>query len=450
MRKGLAWVLALLYFPAYAAVQQQQKPQPLPPAPKPKFTPLPPPAPPPTAPAGSPTERLTLDDAIRLALQHNHALQAARTIIWQSQSQEITANLRPNPVLTVDGQFLPFFQPSQFNTNFIDENSEFDAGIQYTVERGRKRQHRLQAARDVTSVTRSQVSDNERQLIFNTGQQFVSVLLAESTLDFANQDLGSFQKVLDISQAQYQAGSLSQGDLLKIKLQLLQFQTDVSSAELAKIQAIAGLRQFVGFESVPDSFDVQGDLEYQPVHGALEDFKTLALMNRPDLRAAREGIIAARSQEALAEANGKQDLSVTFDYQHVVSTNTGAMFFSIPLAIFDRNQGEIRRTRYAITQAEQQATETTQQVVTDVVDAYQALHTNDQIVQLYQSGYLDQAKQSRDISEYAFRHGAASLLDFLDSERTYRATQLAYRQALASYMSAVEQMRQAAGTRNLP
>ncbi|MGH9675855.1 MAG: TolC family protein, partial [Candidatus Acidiferrum sp.] len=161
-------------------------------------------------------------------------------------------------------------------------------------------------------------------------------------------------------------------------------------------------------------------------------------------------VIASRSQESLAESNGKRDIGATFNYSHLGSTNTGAFFFNIQLPIFDRNQGEIARTRFVITQSEQLANETSQQVLTDVVDAYGALKSNDQIVQLYRGGYVDQARQSRDISEYAYKRGAASLLDFLDAERTYRANQLAYRQALAGYMTALEQMRQAVGTRNLP
>jgi cobalt-zinc-cadmium efflux system outer membrane protein len=170
---------------------------------------------------------------------------------------------------------------------------------------------------------------------------------------------------------------MSEGDLLKIKLQLLQFQSDVSAAKFARVQALAGLRQFLGFESVADDYDVSGDLDYRTLKATLADLKTMAAQSRPDLVAAQQG-------------------------------------------------------------------------VTDVVDAYENLRTNDQIIQLYRGGYVDQAKQSRDISEYAYRRGAASLLDYLDSERTYRANQLAYRQALANYMLAIEQLRQAVGTRDLP
>jgi len=401
------------------------------------------------APAGGQT-RITLDEAIRLSLLHNHALQAVRTTIQQSTAEEITANLRPNPALGLDAQFLPIFQPDQFSGDYIDQQAQFDAGVSYLFERGKKRQHRLQAARDITAVTRSQVSDTERQVVFNVGQQFVDVLLAESTLEFAQQDLDSFQKTVDISNERLRVGDLSQGDYLKIKLQLLQFQSDVAGAKLAKIQSLAALRQLLGFESVPDDYDVQGTLEYQPVHADVASLKTLAAMNRPDLRAAQLGVTAAESQLALQKANGKVDITGTFNYTHTAGVNSGAFYYNMPLPIFDRNQGEIQRAQFAIAQAQEQASETAQQVSTDVISAYANLQTNDQIIQLYQGGYVDQAKESRDISEYAYQKGAASLLDYLDAERTYRANQLAYRQALASYMLALEQMRQAVGARNLP
>ncbi len=393
---------------------------------------------------------ITLEDALRLAIQHNHALLALRSTILQNQAQEITANLRPNPNLAWDAQFIPLFNPSNFNSDYFDNNAQFDIGASYLFERGKKRQHRLQAAKDATSVTRSQVSDSERTLIFNVAQQFINVILAESTLQFAQQDLDSFQNTVSISDARFKAGAMSEGDFLKIKLQLLQFQTDVSTAKLNRIQALASLRQFLGFESVPDDYEITGDLDYQPENASLTDLRVLASRSRPDLLAAQEGVTAARSQEALARANGKQDLTAGLSYSHTGGVNSSTVSFSIPLAIFDRNQGEIARTGYAITQAQETASETTQQVSTDVLDAYENLHTSDQIVQLYRGGYVDQAKQSRDISEYAYRRGAASLLDFLDAERTYRANQLAYRQSLANYMLALEQLRQAVGTRNLP
>jgi outer membrane protein, heavy metal efflux system len=431
------WVFTLLLLPALAAGQQSAVP--------------PPGATPPQISAtASGSARISLDDAIRMSLQHNHALQALRSTIQQSLAEEITANLRPNPTLGLDAQFLPIFQPSQFSSDYIDQQAQFDAGVGYLFERGKKRQHRLQAARDQTALTRSLVSDSERQLVYNVGQQFVDVLLAESTLEFAQQDLDSFQKTVDISNERFRVGDMSEGDFLKIELQLLQFQSDVSAARLAKLQSLAALRQLLGFESVPDDYDVQGTLDYQPVQADLPGLKSVAAINRPDLRAAQQAVTSAESQLALQKANGKMDITGTFNYTHTAGVNTGAFYYSMPLPIFNRNQGEIARAQSAITQAQELASETAQQVSTDVAQAFANLKTNDQIIQLYQGGYVEQAKKSRDISEYAYHKGAASLLDYLDSERTYRSNQLAYRQALASYMLALEQMRQAVGTRNLP
>jgi len=294
------------------------------------------------------------------------------------------------------------------------------------------------------------VADNERGLSFQVATLFVNAQLSESTLDLANQDLKSFQNTVDISETQYKAGGISENDYLKIKLQLLQFQSDVEQAEVAKEQALSDLRQQLGYESVSADYDVAATFDYQPLKVNLEDMQMKALQNRPDLRAAVEGVTAAQSQYDLQKAVGKQDVTVSGNYSHVNGINAASFLASIPLPLFNRNQGEILRTKIAITQAQEQQSFANGQVLTDVKDAYQNLVSNDRVVQFYITTYLDAAKRSRDISEFAYRRGAASLLDFLDSERTYRATELAYRQTLASYLLAIEQMREAVGTRNLP
>jgi cobalt-zinc-cadmium efflux system outer membrane protein len=400
--------------------------------------------------AGQNTTLISLDQAIDLALAHNHSIKATRTLILQNQAQEITANLRPNPTLGVDSQFIPFFSPQDFSGTNLSQTQQFDVGIGYLFERGHKRQRRLQAARDQTAVTRAQVADAERTLAFNVGQQFVSVLLAESTLRFALDDLRGFQQTVDISEAQLKAGYIGEGDYLKIKLQLLQFQTDVSAARLAQKQALVGLREFLGYYAVPADFDVIGDLAYQPLQAKLEDLQAHALRERPDYRAAELGVTAAHSQILLAKANAKVDVNGTYDFTHVSGENTASIFANFELPIFNRNQGEIARTNYALTQATEQEESASDTVLSDVANAYEAVRSNDEIVQLYTSGYLKQAQDSRDISEYAYKRGAASLLDFLDAERSYRSTQLAYRQALASYMTALEHLKEALGSRNLP
>jgi cobalt-zinc-cadmium efflux system outer membrane protein len=405
------------------------------------------------------TSRITLDEAIQMALQHNHNLLAARTTIPQAEAEETTANLRPNPSLFADWEYLPLGSPAHQNPNlygghstsdYLHDNTEGDIGLSYLLERGKKRQHRLQAAKDITAQTRSLVTDNERGLTFSVASLFVSVQLAQSTIELAEKDLKSFQKTVELGELRFNKGAISEDDYLKIKLQLLQFETDYQQAELAKIQALSDLRQLLGYESVSADYDVAGPFDYQPLNGNLEDFQLKALQNRPDLRAAQQGVTAARSQYELQRAIGKPDVTVQGNYSHVNAINAATVYGSIPLPIFNRNQGEIARTRFAIIQAQEQEKATNGQALTDVRDAYDGLRVSDRIVQLYRSGYLDVAQKDRDIAEYAYQRGAVSLLDFLDAERNYRATQLAYRQALASYLLALEQLRQAVGTRTLP
>ena len=236
---------------------------------------------------------------------------------------------------------------------------------------------------------------------------------------------------------------------MKIQLQTLQFETDVNTDRLAKLQALASLRQFLGFDAVPADYHVAGSLVYEPVPLRLEEVQARALANRPDLLAAQRSVTASESQVGLARANGKVDLDVAFNYTRLNQNNLGAFYFNIPLPVFNKNQGEIARTQYVVTQSQFQQKAAEQQVLTDVKNAYENLRTSEQVVQLYDKGYLQQASQSLEITRFSYGHGAASLLDFLDAERSYRSTELSYRQALATYMTALEQLRQAEGTRDL-
>ncbi len=292
--KRILWRACVVAFLAACVVGsgQQATAQKMPPIPPANPT-APPPAPPANAPA---TMKLSLEQAIELAITHNHALAAQRSTIDQSKALEITANLRPNPTISWDTQFLPLFSPSNFTADYFKNQAQFDLGLGYLLERGKKRQHRLQAAQDQTSVVRSQVDDDQRTTVFNVAAQFINALLAESTLTFAEEDLKSFQQTVQISEERRRAGDMSEADLLKIKLQLLQFQTDVSAARLARVQALAGLRQLMGFESVPENFEVAGELGYEPVKRSLEDLESMALRTRPDLVAAQRGVVAAQAR----------------------------------------------------------------------------------------------------------------------------------------------------------
>ncbi len=204
--------------------------------------------------------KVTLDEAIQLALQHNHNLLAARATIQQNQAQEITANLRPNPTLFVDWDYLPAFSPTSANSAYLQSSTEADAG-----------HARYQAAKDATAVAISTVADNERTLTSQVASQFLTIELAESTLDLAQQDLQSFQNTVDLTEIRYRSGAISQDDYLKIKIQLLQFQNDVAQAQLSKVQGLSELRNLLGSESVPVNYGIAGQFEYQAVKANLED-----------------------------------------------------------------------------------------------------------------------------------------------------------------------------------
>jgi outer membrane protein, heavy metal efflux system len=406
--------------------------------------------------------RITLDEAVQMALQHNHNLLAARTTIDQSLAMEVTANLRPNPTLFTDWDYLPLYSPAKQNpglyggpppvttADYLKNNTEGDIGLSYLIERGGKRAARYQAAKDVTGQTRSLVADNERTLTFQVATLFTNVELTESIIELAEQDLKSFQQSVEIGEFQFKAGGISEDSYLKIELQLLQFEADLQQAQLARQQGLSDLRQLLGYESVAANYDVADAFDYLPLKANLEDLQMKALQNRPDLRAAQQGVTAANSGYKLAKADAKPDLTVQGNYTHVNGINGASFYVSIPLPIFNRNQGEIARTRSVITMTQQQQASANGQVLTDVKDAHEGVKSNDRLVMLYRDKYRDVAKKDRDIADYAYHRGAIALLDFLDAERSYRAEELAYRQALASYLLALEQLREAVGVRNLP
>jgi len=211
------------------------------------------------------------------------------------------------------------------------------------------------------------------------------------------------------------------------------------------------LRQLLGYESVTDDFEVKGNLEHNKPSVMLDELQKKALESRPDLQAAHTGVTLANDTVSLAFGNRARDWTWGGDYSYQSPTQSGAgVSFSMDLPIHDRNQGEIARSQAAVKQSVETEASTKVGVQADVVNAFYGLKSNEEIVNLYESGYLKQATDSRDISNYAYQRGAATILDLLDAERSYRATHLAYRQALAAQMIALEQVNEAAGAQVIP
>ncbi|MDE3155832.1 MAG: TolC family protein [Acidobacteriota bacterium] len=403
-------------------------------------------------PAASPPLRtITMAQAMDLAIQHNQSLRVQQLAIQASKADETTAGLKPNPTIGVVVEDLPLLHPSGFKSlDYLNDHVVFTPSLSYTLERGGKRQKRITVAQDTTQATVQSAQDAARQLRFQVAQAYIDVLLAKSNLAFAQDALKNFSQVVDINQQRMRSGDISEGDYLKIAIQRLQFQQDVSSARVALTQSRAALRQLLGYEAVTDDFDVTGDLRYVPHAVALDDLKQQALASRPDYQAARTGLKLAQDSETLEYANRVRDYTGEVEYQHNQDVSGFGFGVSVDLPIHDRNQGNIAHAKVAVQQATEAEAATRIGVITDVDNAYANLQTSDEVASLYESGYLKQARDSLDISRYAYEHGATSLLDLLDAERTYRDTELAYRQALANAMVSAAQINFAVGKQVIP
>ena len=403
-----------------------------------------------TAAAQGPVTHVSMGQAVRLTLDRNQALRVQRLTIDLSKADETTAALKPNPGFSFDTDGLTLFSPHQLDGDFWKNGAAYTFGVDYLFERGGKRRRRIRVARDATDVTAQGVLDAERQARFEAEQAFIGVLLAKSTLDLARQNLESFSRVVDVNRQRVKAGDLAEGEFYKISLQQLQFEQDVSSAEVSLVQARASLRQLMGYEDVADDYTVDGELTFTKYELSLDDLKRQALESRPDVLAARAGVRLAEDTAALEQANRARDVTGAADYTHLGPDNTFDLGVSFELPFHDRNQGNIARSRIAVRQAGEAEAAARFTAITDVVNAYAAYETSLKVLSLYQSGYLEQARKSLDITTYVYQRGAGSVLDLLEAERTYRDTEVAYRQALADYMTSLRQIDFAVGKQVIP
>jgi outer membrane protein, heavy metal efflux system len=377
-------------------------------------------------------------------LSTNPTLKAQAQSVESSRANEITAGLRPNP-------------------QFQNDTTSATIGIYQEFEVGGKRSARLQSARLATSISQVDFGDTRRTLVFNLRQAFIAALLARSDLDFARDNLSNYQKVVDLNRLMLEQGEISRADFLKIELQMLQFETDVDDAVLALSMSKATLRALVGPSNLPQEFQIQGDLTSIPLDKSLPDLQQLALSNRPDLKSAETGRDKTVADLRLARANRWPDPTIGTSFLHTGNEIGGPGWFqpfypkgttsnamglgiaSISLPIFNRNQGEIARAKSEQLRADFLVEAARNQVLQDVETAYASFESSRERVRLYEQTYLSFAKESLETEEFSFRNGAASILDFLDAERTYRATQLTYRQQLAAYLINLAQLEAAVG-----
>jgi cobalt-zinc-cadmium efflux system outer membrane protein len=376
--------------------------------------------------------------------QNNPTLLAGQLNIDESKAEEITADLRPNPSLSLTAdQFNPFNggPPHGCCGTLLDV-----AAVSYLHEREHKRELRLESAQKGTAIAVSEQADLERNLLFTIRGAFVQTLQAKAVLQVAKDNLAYYDHVLDISRERYQAGDIAQVDLDRLELQRVQFESDLQTAVVnlrtAKIQLLMLLNERTPVEQL----DVSGPFDFADPLTPLEEFRKLALDTRPDLRAAVEAVDKAKTDHKLAVANGSTDPTFALDAGRNPPIDQYIGFnVSIPLRIFDRNQGEKRRTQLDITRNQRWLDAAQAQVLSDVDSAYAALDSNVILLRPYKAKYLQQAVRVRDTVTFAYQHGGASLLDFLNAENDYRSVELNYVNLVGSYLIAASQLNLAVG-----
>ena len=379
----------------------------------------------------------------------NPALKADADNVDEMKAEEITAYLRPNPQLTLAADGTQAAPHNGVWTPFKGTTEQ--PNVSYLHERGHKRELRLESAQEGTRITQSQHEDLQRNMIFDLRAIFVATLQAKYILDLAKADLAYYDKIIDISSARFKAGDLAQIDLDRIELQRVQYESEIETATVNLRTAKIQLLQLLNDRTPVDQFDVTGTFDFSDALQPLETYRDAALAVRPDLQAALQTIQQSDTNHKLAVANGSTDPTYTGWFTNNSSTNnpngpeTIGVSLSIPLRIFDRNQGEKKRTLIDIDRSQQASEATHAQVFSDVDTAYELVRSNISLLKPYKEKYNDQALRVRDTVTFAYEHGGASLMDFLNAQSDYRQVRLAYAQLLGAYLTATGQLNYAVG-----
>jgi cobalt-zinc-cadmium efflux system outer membrane protein len=376
--------------------------------------------------------------------QDNPTLLAGKLNIDESKAQEITAYLRPNPNLSLTAdQFNPFSggPPHSCCGTLLTV-----AAFSYLHEREHKRELRLESAQKGTAIAVSTQGDLVRSLLFGLRSAFVSTLQAKAVLQLAKDNLAYYDHVLDLSRIRFQAGDIAQIDLDRLELQRVQYESDFETAEVNLRTAKIALLTLLNDRTPIERFEVSGPFDFSEQLLPQDEFRKIALDNRPDLQAAVQSVDKARTDHKLAVANGSTDPTVGFDAGRNPPIDQYVGFnVSIPLRIFDRNQGEKLRTQLDITRNERLRAAAEALVFSDVDSGYATLASTVILLRPYKAKYLQQSVRVRDTIFFSYQHGGASLLDFLNAESEYRAVQLNYVNLVGSYLTAAAQLNLAVG-----
>ena len=377
------------------------------------------------------SDTITVEQAVSEALDHNLSLLAERYNVTVADAAVITAGLRPNPVVTVNAM-LP-------ETNLVDAGVAVREGVvrtDYVLERGGKRERRIEQATLARSVAELQLLDTTRKLVLDVETACADVLLAKLNLALARENLDAFNNVVAVNVERVRTGDLAQVELARSRLAALQFQNDVEQQTAKLAVARTRLESLLGRRTT-STINLTGDLRRDAVVFDRDVLRTRALESRPDLRAAKSDQARSVADLRLQLANGKIDYTVSGEYHRqqgggLVGNDYG-IFFSTPLPIFNRNQGEIARARTQQQQLEAKTRALEADITADLDSAFTEYTSSRSIVERIENDMLAQARDVRTTMEYSYRRGEASLVEFLDAVRAFNDTTRSYNEARADY-----------------
>jgi cobalt-zinc-cadmium efflux system outer membrane protein len=373
---------------------------------------------------------------------NNPALAAGATNIEESRANEITAGLRPNPTLSVVSDQWHVFQTNPYRPFTTAQTTPV---VSELIERRNKRQIRVESAQLATSIATTDQADLERQLTFNLRDAFVRTLQSKSVLELAEENMRYYDRTIEVNRRRFESGDLSRADFERIELQRAQYEADVETARVNLRTAKIDLLALMNDRTPVDAFDIAGDFDFKETILLPNELHRAAIEARGDIRSAQTAIEKAKVDNRLAWANGSWDPNVGMEYGLIGSDHTIGFDLNIPIRIFDKNQGEKLRTSLEIKRSEQSRENVVVNAFRDIDAAYASVENVRKLLRPYRDRYLPEAERVREAVSFAYSRGAASLLDFLDAQKAYRDAQLSYRNLLASYLSAANQLNLAVG-----
>ncbi|MDL5050982.1 TolC family protein [Oscillatoria amoena NRMC-F 0135] len=382
---------------------------------------------------------MTIEQIRREAVENNLRLLADRFEISIAEARILQARLRPNPVFTAEANYLDILGAG-INPNINTAGpTEFSARVDFILERGKKRRERIAAAEGSKAVAQMELADRTRTLLLDVDTAFADLLLAEANLDLARMNRDTFDRIVAINRTRVDAGDLARVELVRSEVAALSFQNQVRQAEQRVRSAKIRLQALMGRRLYNPQFAVTGELRRDSLPVEREELRAAAFSARPDLLALQRDQARSLAELRSQIAQGKVDYTIGAGVNRQTPVagynggNTAGVFFSMPLPVFNRNEGEIERARQEQRQIEARIRSLEQEITAELENAYLQAATAFDLLQRIETEMLAQAKRVREVIEFSYRRGEATFVEFLDAQRAYNETVEAHNEARAEY-----------------